>query len=290
MIQPGFSEGKMKNHTLITFAVFTIACGRPTDPSAATAMPVAAVSADVQSETSLEIPKLDASDRPGPDQRLLATRVFVPGGVLRKTSIAPLYFDVTETTVAAYVDCIDKGVCPTILAGSPLKGCNANSHRPGTELHPVNCVPRAEAAAYCEWVGGRLPSALEWEWEALGGDENRRYPWGDTPPTCEHANVAGLRSTSGNECGLGLSPVGTLPRGASRHGVLDMQGNVSEWTSDSVDTAPIAKGSAIGWSKSLEVLEAGFTITDYDGPFGDTGIRCVHGVMNEVGGALFGHV
>jgi formylglycine-generating enzyme required for sulfatase activity len=266
----------MRKQALVVFVVIMAACRLRTDraQSAGTTIPTTAVTAGLQSVESSNRP--EPNPRPEPNQSLLSTRVFVPGGDLRGTSISSLYFDVTETTVTAYQDCIDKGVCPAISAGGPLKGCNSNIQRRGAELEPVNCVSRADAAGYCEWIGGRLPSVLEWEWEALGGEESRRYPWGEAPPSCEHANVAGLRSISGSECGMGLSNVGARPLGASRHGVLDMQGNVSEWTADSVDTAPIAKGAAIGWSNNREFLDAVFVIVDYDSPYGDTGFRCVY--------------
>ena len=67
-----------------------------------------------------------------------------------------------------------------------------------------------------------LPSEAEWE-KAARGAHGRIYPWGDAPPAPDLANYpdAGLRTTA---------PVGSFPRGASPYGVLDMSGNVWEWT------------------------------------------------------------
>ena len=102
-------------------------------------------------------------------------------------------------------------------------------------LQPVTGVTWYEAAAYCHWltVQGheqrwldrdmhvRLPTSLEWEHAARGGDQ-RPYPWGDAEPTPEHANY--------NETGIGApSPVGCFPRGLAACGALDMAGNVMEW-------------------------------------------------------------
>ena len=91
---------------------------------------------------------------------------------------------------------------------------------------PIVSVTHAEAAAYCEFVGGRLPTEAEWEYAARGGQSDWRYPWGDEL-THEHANY-------GNVAGRGrwryTAPVGSFePNG---YGLYDMAGNVWEWCSD----------------------------------------------------------
>ena len=95
---------------------------------------------------------------------------------------------------------------------------------PGMDDHPVVEVTWPGAYAYCEWVGGRLLTEAEWEYAARG-PENYLYPWGDEEPTCELAQFAGCGDTS--------APVGSLSEaGASWAGVMDMAGNVWEWTAD----------------------------------------------------------
>ena len=98
----------------------------------------------------------------------------------------------------------------------------------GLESHPVVNVTWHDAIAYCHWLGqavGKhvaLPSEAQWEKAARGSQDKRDYPWGDTfdPARCNTA-----------ELGLGgTTPVGIFPGGASPYGVLDMSGNVWEWT------------------------------------------------------------
>lgn len=102
--------------------------------------------------------------------------------------------------------------------------------------HPVVQVSARDAAAYCRWAGLRLPSGPEWEFAARGTD-GRRYPWGDTPPRqsgpVRRANF-GTEACCASSAADGYArtaPVGSYPAGTSPFGLLDMAGNVWEWTS-----------------------------------------------------------
>ncbi len=94
---------------------------------------------------------------------------------------------------------------------------------PGLDRHPVVYVDWADADAYCQWVGKRLPTEAEWE-RAARGTDGRRYPWGDD-------FAEGLCNTLETHLGW-TAPVASFDGDVSPDGVRDMCGNVSEWTSD----------------------------------------------------------
>jgi formylglycine-generating enzyme len=112
-----------------------------------------------------------------------------------------------------------------------VTGCLGIPFTTAMWLQPVNCVSFYEAQAFCIWDGGRLPTDLEWEYAAAGGDENRVYPWGMDPPTHGHA-MYGCSSTPRSPCLI--PPVGSYLEGAGRFGQLDLAGSVSEWTFETV--------------------------------------------------------
>lgn len=105
----------------------------------------------------------------------------------------------------------------------------------GRADHPVLQTSARDATAFCTHYGMRLPTDPEWEFAARGTD-GRRFPWGDTPPTQDGSGLANFGTvpccapdeTDGYRT---TAPVGSFPAGASPFGLLDMAGNVWEWTS-----------------------------------------------------------
>ncbi len=143
---------------------------------------------------------------------------------IHEVSVAAFEIDLTEVTVAAYRVCVDQGMC-TIpasigISGSDAYGCTWES-RTSLPNNPVSCVTARQAAAYCQFVGKRLPTEEEWEYAARGSDF-RKYPWG-----MEKIDPTAICWNSGNI----TCRAGSHPQDRSFFGLLDMAGNMSEWTS-----------------------------------------------------------
>jgi formylglycine-generating enzyme required for sulfatase activity len=110
-----------------------------------------------------------------------------------------------------------------------------NSTIKGRDDHPVVHIAYEDAVAYAAWAGKSLPTEAEWEFAARGGLDGAEYAWGTElmPDGQPMANFwqgefpwQNLK-TDGYE---GVSPVGAFP--PNGYGLVDMVGNVWEWTTD----------------------------------------------------------
>jgi formylglycine-generating enzyme required for sulfatase activity len=124
----------------------------------------------------------------------------------------------------------------TLVAG--LK-CNVNwetwtDTAGASESLPINCISWFDAFAFCAWDGGFLPTDTEWNYAAVGGGEQRAFPWSKPASSiaidCSDANFVFNGNTA---CVSTTNTVGSeSPTGDGKYGQADLSGNVWEWTLD----------------------------------------------------------
>jgi serine/threonine-protein kinase len=183
-----------------------------------------------------------------------AEMVKIPGGKFKmgrngsdvleipehEVEVKDFSIDKTEVTNAEYYEFVQaKNYNPLPLNwenGKPLTN----------EMNmPVRYVNLDDIKAFASWrserdkVTYRLPTEEEWEYAARNGSENNLYPWGDV---WEDEKAVVRRD-------LVLSPVGSIPDGANKWGVMDLVGNVWEWTESK---ASAYKGADPNIAKQVE--------------------------------------
>lgn len=174
---------------------------------------------------------------------------------------------------------------------------DATGHRPafyndhpllGLDDRPVVGVSWDDADAFCRHHGLTLPSEQEFE-RAARGTRGDPFPWGSAPPDVVTANSGGdVCCTGDDRDGYTMtSPADSFAKGASREGVLNLVGNVWEWTRDFY--APYEGEADTGIAGKFKVLRGGSWNSDrghltttyrlaYDPDFrfaANGGFRCV---------------
>jgi iron(II)-dependent oxidoreductase len=121
-----------------------------------------------------------------------------------------------------------------------LRDWKNGSYPEGWEKKPVTWVSIEDARAYAKWAGKRLPH--EWEWQlAAQSTDGRLYPWGNA------WNPELLPAPDRGRTMRPLANGDAFPQGVSSLGVLDLEGNVSQWTDEFRDPhtrAAIVRGGA----------------------------------------------
>lgn len=210
-----------------------------------------------------------------------AGMVFVPGGEVEigakdgrpderpvvRVRVRPFFMDTAPVTVAefrAFVDSTGYVTTAERLGNAGVLDSRtghwvlvpgATWHHPlgpsgpkAPDDHQVTQVSWHDAADYARWTGKRLPTEFEWEHAArVGAGDGRRYPWGsDSLRGADGRPRANIWQASAHERGDGYlltSPVGAF--GANRLGLVDLAGNVWEWTDS--------------WYRSYAALDDPFT-------------------------------
>jgi formylglycine-generating enzyme required for sulfatase activity len=126
-------------------------------------------------------------------------------------------------TVGDYRRCVDAKRCasPPPTAEPDITSGTFSTNAEHDRL-PIVGVTREQAATYCGWVGGKLPTYAQWQ-IAARGSEVRRFSWGDAETACDRFMYGVTDGTLGC-CGASCSrvDVGSYPGGASPTGVEDV--------------------------------------------------------------------
>lgn len=202
-----------------------------------------------------------------------------PASRVDGASPGPAEIDRTEGTVESYLRCVDAGFCVRPTAGTWV---NLSSSGQGLAEalmdHPANGLTAQQAATYCAWRGGRLPTVHEWRQAAGAG---RRFPWGDETPDATRVQWSGncARDTHID----GTAQVWSLPEGRSGAGVLGLSGNVAEWASVEAGVGGTRAYVALGGSwRSRTPAELHVDSAGVPYPLADSvGVRCVYDAAAE---------
>ncbi len=226
-----------------------------------------------------------------PNIQVPAGMVYVPGGVFEMgradgddyerpkhfVEVTAFYMDRTEVTNEEYKAFVD---ATGHLAPQHWRG---NEPPTGETKHPVVNISWNDAVAYAEWAGKRLPTEEEWEFAARGSD-GRLYPWG-ADWNQEFANTA---ETGADK----IVEAGRYSGGASPFGILDLCGNVWEWTASELRSYQTREVIAPDQKITRKVIRGGAydvrndrATTTYRGVvqadkvYPKTGFRCVRDIQ-----------
>jgi formylglycine-generating enzyme required for sulfatase activity len=153
-------------------------------------------------------------------------------GELPKRSVEikqPFYIAINEITNAQYQQFFNEAgesKAGTRWQDASKKWAEPLNLDPLKNPLPATNVSSQQAQAFAEWIGGRLPTEIEWE-SAVRGKDDRGYPlpWGADEPNPQRCQIFYGE--------LGPVPVEKLSAGTSTLGLLNTIGNAAEWCADS---------------------------------------------------------
>jgi formylglycine-generating enzyme len=209
----------------------------------------------------------------------------------RRVYLSTYALDRYEVSRAGHERCVAAGACDPAAHETEHPGLSAPSH-------PAMGLSWRAAASLCAFRGGRLPSEAEWE-RGARGDSTRRFPWGHLynaglanhgMPSLSFDPSAGV--VAGEDGFAYLAPVHAFASARSPHGLVQMAGNVWEWTADSfvgVRAQPLSVDPEVALDNGLRTVRGGsfrtpafaLRVTHREGRaegrgFDDVGVRCAY--------------
>ena len=211
---------------------------------------------------------------------LLAGGTALLGETPQPVAVPTLLIDRHEVSLGQYRLCVRSEACSVPEKhGTPVFAT-------GPDAWPAVDVTARQAAAYCAWVGRRLPTITEWERAARGLD-GRPYPWGTGPPTPDLVNAAMPDARPS----LVAVEDSAFAGGDTPEGIAHLLGNAEEWTRSVVEptdglrarevgvwdgVSTVGLLAVVGGSYESEANEAWAAVpTDPAGAYEALGFRCV---------------
>ncbi|MGA8151090.1 MAG: formylglycine-generating enzyme family protein [Terriglobales bacterium] len=158
----------------------------------------------------------------------------------QRVHVRSFYIDRTPVTNADFKKFLDATRYHPTDDHNFLRDWKNEAYPEGWANKPVTWVSIEDARAYAAWAGKRLPHEWEWQYAAQSTD-GRLYPWGND------WNPKALPATDRGHARRPPADVDAFPQGVSMFGVLDLEGNVSQWTDEYRDEhtrAAIVRGGA----------------------------------------------
>lgn len=172
---------------------------------------------------------------------------------------APFRIDAAEVTVARWNACVQSEACASLASDDPGR--------------PARGITFDEAASFCRWDDGALPTEDQWVYAAAGA-KARRYPWGDTGAVCRRSSW-GLVDGPCARNGAGPDLAAIHEDGATPEGVFDLAGSVAEWVVSRSGT-PQARGGSWRTSLATELRTWHAEVRDPLKRWDDVGVRCIY--------------
>ena len=147
---------------------------------------------------------------------------------LKTLDMKPFYIDKFPVTNAEFKKFVDATRYHPKDNHNFLRDWKDGAYPEGWANKPVTWVSLEDARAYAAWAGKRLPHEWEWQYAAQGTD-SRLYPWGN------QWNAAAVPTPETRRVMRPPTDVGAYPQGASPFGVMDLVGNVWQWTEEFID-------------------------------------------------------